>query len=337
VVFVCLTTHHTLTGMLAPTFDSGSPDGAVVYLKNVSLYDLTFAHQSLSSSADNRFVTPLGYDLVVPPNHWVHMTHDKSPSPFCAYSGPYWVVNPIPKNPLRIIGDIVYATTRGVPERLPIGQEKHVLTVTSGLPTWRPADPTTVGEGADFHWWRRTGTAPPEVWYTSTYISVGGQTVAFGTNLLYTIPFVCPKTILLDRIAIRVMVAGSAGSIVKLGIYKSLNVYPGELLLEAGEVSVDTTGVKVLILSNLQLTGSSLYFFVLGTDSTAAGGALFAGVVPLSMTVMAGLVTKVHGWKHTWSYGLLPTPFPNAGVDPNPSPIQSPPEDCPAIFVRLSA
>jgi hypothetical protein len=63
--------------------------------------------------------------------------------------------------------------------------------------------------------------------------------------------WVPPGGATVDRIACQVTVAGSAGAVVRLGIYANgaSNDYPGSLILDAGTVDATSTGVKEITIS----------------------------------------------------------------------------------------
>jgi parallel beta-helix repeat protein len=88
---------------------------------------------------------------------------------------------------------------------------------------------------------------------------VAGETIVFGGNtgniasqaegrLIFTAYWV-PKTTPISRIAVYVGLAGSAGSVVRIGAYADDNGIPGALIFDAGTVSSATTGDKEITTS----------------------------------------------------------------------------------------
>ena len=80
--------------------------------------------------------------------------------------------------------------------------------------------------------------------------SHGYGTLTMVANRLYARPLVVVRDITIDRLAIEVTSAGAAGTKARLGIYNvGTNLYPGTLILDAGEVAVDATGIKAATIS----------------------------------------------------------------------------------------
>jgi hypothetical protein len=77
---------------------------------------------------------------------------------------------------------------------------------------------------------------------TTTTTSTGAATA---TRTIFGALFL-PRATALDRISINVTVAGAASTVARLGLYyaDSATFEPGALLLDAGTVATDTTGVK---------------------------------------------------------------------------------------------
>jgi hypothetical protein len=186
----------------------------------------------------------------------------------------------------------------------------------------------------DLYYYRHVGSSPLEIWHAALGANTAGG-VAYAINTLFSVLFHCPKTITLDRIAITCTAAGSAGHKARLGIYEStsdVNLYPDALVIDAGEVDLDSTGTKSLTISQ-QLTGGRPYFFALVTNNAtpqigSVGGHIYAvGTHELS----ANNWQYIAGFKHAHTYGALPDPFPTGSPAVNPS------TTAPAIRCRLSA
>lgn len=128
---------------------------------------------------------------------------------------------------------------------------------------------------------------------------------------LYAIIFVVPRALTVDRIAIGVETL-AAGKSVRLGIYNvGTNLYPGTLLLDAGVVSVATTGIKTITI-NQKLT-KGIYFVSYICD----GGPKLRCYYPIGSLLgsdpgnFAGVVYG--GWYKNDTYGALPDPYPASG------------------------
>lgn len=181
----------------------------------------------------------------------------------------------------------------------------------------------------DISYYRRSGTSAPEAWYTTSVTAAAATTGAPTENVLRAIPFVVPKTITLDRIAISVTnnKAGNA----RLGIYEDDgNVYPGALILDAGVINTGgANGIKTLTIDQT-LTGNKLYWLVIvGSNNPTIRCFTMA-----NMMVIQGFTSDLNaapgvGYSVAYVYGALPATFPASATYITASPI-------PAIFVRLS-
>jgi len=69
-------------------------------------------------------------------------------------------------------------------------------------------------------------------------------------NRLYANPCIITRPLTVDRIGMYVQTAASAGKKARLGIHKDNgSVYPGELVVDAGEIAIDSTGLKAITIS----------------------------------------------------------------------------------------
>lgn len=169
-----------------------------------------------------------------------------------------------------------------------------------------------------------------EIARTEEYVSfhpdggvVGSAVVA---NVLFAAPLFVPRTMTFDRIAIHVSTLSASGN-ARLGIYNNGdNLYPGTLLLDAGVVSVASTGVKAITISE-QLT-KGVYWLVVVTDGTPhlARHDVKIRVLGLSST---DLRVAYYGWKVDHSYAALPDPFTASGA------LTGDTDERPAVRLRL--
>ena len=103
--------------------------------------------------------------------------------------------------------------------------------------------------------------------HPTTHSSLWTETAALVADRIVAFPIVVVRNITVDRIAIHVSVAGAAGKVARLGIYNNgTNLYPGTLLLDAGTVAVDSTGIKEITISQALTKG--IYFIVGASDGT---------------------------------------------------------------------
>jgi hypothetical protein len=155
-------------------------------------------------------------------------------------------------------------------------------------------------------------------------------TGAVTANRLYAFPFICPKQITLDRIAINVttLLAGNA----RLGIYNdSGNCYPGSLILDAGAVSTGTIGIKSLTISQ-SLTAGLKWLVLVASAAVTLRSFAITGLKPILGwdNTLPAAVPGV-GYYVSFTYAALPATYPTA----SPTVVNAVP--VPAVFVRLSA
>jgi hypothetical protein len=149
--------------------------------------------------------------------------------------------------------------------------------------------------------------------YHFSFLAGSTTNLAITANSLYAYPFVVPESQTFDRIAIKVQTL-SAGN-VRLGIYSDNGtVYPGALLVDAGEVDVGATGVKSLTINQTLTAG--LYWLVLVGNSTptltgVVSGYSYSCIGSSDLTAASNMY-----WLAGFPYAALPTPFP-AGASGN--------------------
>jgi hypothetical protein len=158
--------------------------------------------------------------------------------------------------------------------------------------------------------------------YFGPYLTGGALTTQAlsSTNSLRAFPLFIPKTAKFDRIAIRVSTAATGATPrARLGVYEDNgSVYPGKLVLDAGEVDVSATGVKELTI-DVALKGGKLYWLVFVGQDTAS---LAVGAIPTSEVIAAFLGldstlagTPILGYAAVQTYGALPNAYPAGASD----------------------
>ena len=80
----------------------------------------------------------------------------------------------------------------------------------------------------------------------------------YGLNEIHFIPLLLDADATADRIGLSVHTAASSGEVARLAIYNTANGRPTTVLLDAGTVLIDTTGVKEITISQA-LTAGTLY------------------------------------------------------------------------------
>lgn len=148
-------------------------------------------------------------------------------------------------------------------------------------------------------------------WYYGIPITGPISTSSITSNRLYAFPFFTP--IESSWNAIGIYVSTGATGYARLGVYADNgNVYPGNLILDAGEVDTGTTGVKTL---SITLTLSpGLYWLALLLSAAPS----LSGV---STSVCYGCIgapnpgSQIHSAYHvSYTYGSLPTQFPSGAT-----------------------
>ena len=139
-------------------------------------------------------------------------------------------------------------------------------------------------------------------------------------NTLYAVPMMVARSITIDRLGINVTTL-AAGASARIGIYKpGTNVTPGARLLDAGTVSVATTGFKEITGLSQAITTLGVHFLVVVSDGapTLAGGAL--AFSPLGNSATSGYDLS-NRWQVAFTYAALPDPFTAGGaVNANQAP-----------------
>jgi hypothetical protein len=134
----------------------------------------------------------------------------------------------------------------------------------------------------------------------------GTAQVAQGSLRLY--PWYSPRGLTIDRIGAEVTTIGDAGSKLRVGIYKDNGLaYPGDLLLDAGQIAGDSATLQDITIS--QFIPAGLYWIggatqsvtttaptyrtvsqytppipIIGTTSAPSAGATFVGYSQASVT-----------------------------------------------------
>jgi len=128
-------------------------------------------------------------------------------------------------------------------------------------------------------------------------------------DTLYAVPFLVVRDMTVDRIAVNVITLDS-GKSARMGIYKDgTNLYPGSLLLDAGEVSVATGGVKAITID--QALAKGLYWLAIVSDGTPLNRILtYADTI---LGINSTHVNSQTGWSIGHTYAALPDPFTAGG------------------------
>lgn len=149
------------------------------------------------------------------------------------------------------------------------------------------------------------------------YIDADSATIATVTptvNTLRVAPIVVPSTLTIDRIGLEITVAGGAGSVVRLGLYKDSTVhpgFPGALSFEAGS-TIDGTSVSYQEVTISKTLVAGLYWLAavaqVGTAPTVRSTQSYS----MPQHFKAGTDVSNAGWFTSGVTGAMPDPWPDA-------------------------
>ncbi len=144
----------------------------------------------------------------------------------------------------------------------------------------------------------------------------GAANTVMSANTLYGVPLLIPRNLTVDRIAIDIQSAGAGGTHARLGIYyNGTNMYPGALLLDAGTVVSDATGVHYITIS--QALPAGLYWGAIVSDGAPTVRAFnWAEPAPLGL-VATDFSNNNAMWSVAFNYAVLPATFTAAGSAAN--------------------
>jgi len=132
------------------------------------------------------------------------------------------------------------------------------------------------------------------------------------TPSVFLVPLPIHKTIVIDQIAVEVTSAGAVGSTLRFGIYNgdATTVVPTTLVVDSGDISAATIGVKTFTPGTAITLTPGLYFTAFTTSSASAHGIRsltttnFAQVIGLTAAGGTSLGTYINGTRA--AYGALP-------------------------------
>jgi len=146
--------------------------------------------------------------------------------------------------------------------------------------------------------------------YHSIYLQYSPSTFAnAAADRLRATYFPMFRKLRFDQIIFYVAGAGGAGAKVRLGVYSDENFYPKELLLDAGEVSAESTGRKNISI-NITLDKGRYWLAAISNDGTIDW-------CHTSYSLSAFIRDSIYQFGHVYvdiPYGALPDPFPTGGA-----------------------
>lgn len=189
-----------------------------------------------------------------------------------------------------------------------------VLNVGTGSNTVRAGDDLRFKDVSSY---KKTGTVTFERWYGNSI--VGYNTLSAGNfsgNILKGFPIIISDNQSWDRIGLEVTIAGSAGSVIRLGLYNSSNCIPTNLIEDYGTVPGDSLGVKTIEIS--QTLSPGLYFIALNHNSTTVMGFRCTSwqSIPnvLGSTSTFGTDYVSTSITSPLTYTTMPSTFPTSGM-----------------------
>lgn len=170
-----------------------------------------------------------------------------------------------------------------------------------------------VAGGKDVYYWRHdtTNGQLPYIRYVGGIIDqspVASPNFHPGANTIYLTTFPTPRGGNINTIGVYVDTASTTSAGARLGMYQSIsdsNIYPGNLILDAGEINLATSGL-VEISINQALTAGALYWlaFWSSTASCNLKGIATAGINPI-IGVNSGLTPHTYLYI-SGTYGTYP-------------------------------
>ena len=150
--------------------------------------------------------------------------------------------------------------------------------------------------------------------------------LTFADGVLWAIPLYAPgRPTLIDRIAIRIETPTTAAD-VRLGLYQDDgNMYPGQLIVDAGEVSAGSLDLKTLTVNEtvprgvlwLALKPEGANANLAGINASSPGAWVSLGEDPLVDSKSFFISWK----KSSQGAGVLPTIFPSGAVKRETAPV----------------
>lgn len=183
---------------------------------------------------------------------------------------------------------------------------------------------------------RKTGNfyRKSQRWYVPSDNSNTLSTVNHSAPSVFLVPFPVQVTMVIDQLAVELTGAGSAGSLCRFGIYRGnpTSINPSTLLVDSGDISAASFGVKTFTPGTPITLTPGLYFTAFSTNSATVFGVRslpttnFAQVIGTTTPGNVNLGTYINGVRAT--YGALPSNASSLTLNPTVGAIY-------ALFYRI--
>ena len=139
-------------------------------------------------------------------------------------------------------------------------------------------------------------------------VSAAYGTATVTANKLYGMPFYLRQQATLDQLSVEVVVSVlTSTSRARLGLYTATGGLPSTLIVDGGEITIDTLGVKTLSISETLAAG--YYFLSIASDDTPGVAAHnLVAVQTMGFTTGSDIINDTFVTR-TFTYAALPATF----------------------------
>ena len=121
----------------------------------------------------------------------------------------------------------------------------------------------------DLSAWRKTGTGTFKRYYGCSITGLALSTQTIGRNNIQYMPVVISRTCTMNEVGLEITGAGTAGSVLRIGLYNSSDLLPTSLVFDAGTILGDSATKQFITLGTPQVLQPNLYFFAINHNSVA--------------------------------------------------------------------
>lgn len=117
--------------------------------------------------------------------------------------------------------------------------------------------------------WRKTGAATFKRYYNNSLTGLALSTQSVGRNNIQYMPLIVSRACTMDEVGMEITGAGTAGSVVRIGLYNSTNLLPTTLIFDAGTILGDSATAQFITLGTPQVLQPGLYYWAVNHNSVA--------------------------------------------------------------------